>query len=46
MKLLNAVIAAAALALAGAWAGPEAMKNLQQPQAGKAALPPRSLCLR
>ncbi len=38
MKLLNAVIAAAVLALAGAWAGPEAMKNLQQPQAGKAAV--------
>ncbi len=38
MKLLNAVIAAATLALAGAWAGPDAMKNLQQPQAGKAAV--------
>lgn len=38
MKLLNAVIAMAALALASAWAGPEAMKNLQKPQAGKSAV--------
>ncbi len=36
MKLLNAAIAVFALA-AMAWAGPEAMKNLQKPQAGKAA---------
>lgn len=38
MKLLTCVIAAAAMATAVAFAGPEAMKNLQTPQAGKSAV--------
>ncbi len=38
MKLLTSVIATVALALAPVWAGPEAMKNVQKPQAGKAAI--------
>lgn len=38
MRLLKAVIAMATLAAASVWAGPEAMKNLQQPQVGKSAV--------
>ncbi len=34
MRLLNALTALAALAVAGVYASPEAMKNLQQPQVG------------
>ncbi|MBQ3218929.1 MAG: beta-galactosidase [Akkermansia sp.] len=37
MKLLTSVVAIVALASSLVWAGPEAMKNLQKPEAGKSA---------
>ncbi len=37
MKLLNSVFAMMALTAVSVWAGPEAMKNLQRPQAGLSA---------